>query len=185
VARAITPDYALGGHTASLGLCWLPRYPSGFSGRDGDRVSTVLEPQQAERRSLCWLPFSRTGRPCCLGHPDRFPGDDVRTPSGRRVGVVIGHDKSLCVAVCCRSGGLARHCRAITRATQGNSLSPHLQIHAWTPSVDPHKAGSRKGMACRNLAELRTVSFGALNRSSGQWLRAALASVRPIGTRAA
>ena len=24
VARAIQPDYALGGHTASLGLCWLP-----------------------------------------------------------------------------------------------------------------------------------------------------------------
>ena len=24
VASAITPDYALGGHTASLGLCWLP-----------------------------------------------------------------------------------------------------------------------------------------------------------------
>src|SRR5580698_9697252 len=24
VATAITPDYALGGHTASLGLCWLP-----------------------------------------------------------------------------------------------------------------------------------------------------------------
>jgi hypothetical protein len=25
VAQAITPDYALGGHTASLGLCWMPR----------------------------------------------------------------------------------------------------------------------------------------------------------------
>ncbi len=24
VAKAITPDYALGGHTASLGLCWMP-----------------------------------------------------------------------------------------------------------------------------------------------------------------
>ena len=24
VATALTPDYALGGHTASLGLCWLP-----------------------------------------------------------------------------------------------------------------------------------------------------------------
>jgi len=24
VAKALTPDYALGGHTASLGLCWLP-----------------------------------------------------------------------------------------------------------------------------------------------------------------
>ena len=24
VAKALTPDYALGGHTASLGLCWMP-----------------------------------------------------------------------------------------------------------------------------------------------------------------
>ncbi len=24
VAKAIKPDYALGGHTASLGLCWMP-----------------------------------------------------------------------------------------------------------------------------------------------------------------
>src|SRR6202451_4681467 len=31
VATAITPDYALGGHTASLGLCWLAaRPPPGF-----------------------------------------------------------------------------------------------------------------------------------------------------------
>ena len=36
VARAITPDYALGGHTASLGLCWvpegmLPGFPDGMA----------------------------------------------------------------------------------------------------------------------------------------------------------
>ena len=24
VAKALQPDYALGGHTASLGLCWMP-----------------------------------------------------------------------------------------------------------------------------------------------------------------
>src|SRR5258708_24055271 len=31
VARALTPDYALGGHTASLGLCWVPAgTPPGF-----------------------------------------------------------------------------------------------------------------------------------------------------------
>ncbi len=34
VTKAITSDYALGGHTASLGLCWmpagtLPGYPDG------------------------------------------------------------------------------------------------------------------------------------------------------------
>ena len=36
VARAKTPDYALGGHTASLGLCWvpegtLPGFPAGMA----------------------------------------------------------------------------------------------------------------------------------------------------------
>src|SRR5882757_6230536 len=36
VAKAITPDYALGGHTASLGLCWmpagtLPGFPEGMA----------------------------------------------------------------------------------------------------------------------------------------------------------
>jgi glucose/arabinose dehydrogenase len=36
VAKAIRPDYALGGHTASLGLCWLPAgtlpgYPDGMT----------------------------------------------------------------------------------------------------------------------------------------------------------
>ena len=46
VARAITPDYALGGHTASLGLCWLPAgtlpgFPEGMViGQHG-----LLEPQ--------------------------------------------------------------------------------------------------------------------------------------------
>ena len=36
VATAITPDFALGGHTASLGLCWapagtLPGFPEGMA----------------------------------------------------------------------------------------------------------------------------------------------------------
>ena len=50
VAKAITPDYALGGHTASLGLCWLPagRLP-GFPGWHGHRTARIVEPQQAER----------------------------------------------------------------------------------------------------------------------------------------
>jgi glucose/arabinose dehydrogenase len=35
VAKAITPDYALGGHTASLGLCWVP---AGSQQRPSDAV---------------------------------------------------------------------------------------------------------------------------------------------------
>ena len=50
VARAITPDYALGGHTASLGLCWLPAgTPARLSRGHGHRAARLLEPQHAER----------------------------------------------------------------------------------------------------------------------------------------
>ena len=50
VARALQPDFALGGHTASLGLCWVPAGTlPGFPDGDGDRAARVVEPQHAER----------------------------------------------------------------------------------------------------------------------------------------
>ena len=50
VANAITPDYALGGHTASLGLCWLPEGTlPGIPGRHGHRPARLVEPQHAQR----------------------------------------------------------------------------------------------------------------------------------------
>ena len=50
VAKAITPDYALGGHTASLGLCWLPAGAlPGLSRGHGDRPARLVEPQHARR----------------------------------------------------------------------------------------------------------------------------------------
>ena len=50
VAKAITPDYALGGHTASLGLCWLPAGTlPGFPDGMVDRAARLLEPQQTQR----------------------------------------------------------------------------------------------------------------------------------------
>ncbi len=50
VAKAITPDYALGGHTASLGpVLDAGRHVSRFSGRHGDRAARLLESQHLER----------------------------------------------------------------------------------------------------------------------------------------
>jgi glucose/arabinose dehydrogenase len=47
VAKAITPDYALGGHTASLLAAG--RHTSRFPGWHGDRSTWLLEPQQVEQ----------------------------------------------------------------------------------------------------------------------------------------
>ena len=75
VAKAITPDYALGGHTASLGLCWLPAGTlPGLPGRHGDRPARLLEPQQAQRlqgdlRAVQQRPPVRAA----ARHPDGLP----------------------------------------------------------------------------------------------------------------
>ena len=89
VARALTPDYALGGHTASLGLCWLPAGTlPGFPRRHGDRPARLLEPQHAQRlqgdlRAVRERPPVRPA----ARHPDGLPAPDetrVLRPPGRR-----------------------------------------------------------------------------------------------------
>ena len=55
VAQAITPDYALGGHTASLGLCWLPAgtlagFPDGTA--IGEHGSSAVIPAAFTRAPL-------------------------------------------------------------------------------------------------------------------------------------
>src|SRR3954453_1532783 len=63
VAKAITPDYALGGHTASLGLCWmpagtLPGFPDGMAiGQHGSWNRSTLSGYK-----LVFVPFAN-GRP--------------------------------------------------------------------------------------------------------------------------
>jgi glucose/arabinose dehydrogenase len=63
VATAITPDYALGGHTASLGLCWvpagtLPGFPDGMAiGQHGSWNRSKLSGYK-----LVFIPFEN-GRP--------------------------------------------------------------------------------------------------------------------------
>jgi len=101
VAKAITPDFALGGHTASLGLCWmpagtLPGYPYGMAvGQHGSWNRSTLSGYR-----VVFVPFV-DGRP--TGTPrdilTGFLAPDERESYGRPVGVAIGPDgKSLLVA---------------------------------------------------------------------------------------
>jgi glucose/arabinose dehydrogenase len=100
VARAITPDYALGGHTASLGLCWmpsgtLPGFPDGMViGQHGSWNRSTLSGYK-----VVFVPFTN-GRP---SGPARdilsgFLAPDERESYGRPVGVTLGPDGSLLVA---------------------------------------------------------------------------------------
>ena len=100
VATAITPDYALGGHTASLGLCWLPAgtlpgFPDGMAiGQHGSWNRSTLSGYK-----VVFVPFAN-------GRPDGPPRDiltgflapDELTAYGRPVGVAIGPDGSVLVA---------------------------------------------------------------------------------------
>jgi glucose/arabinose dehydrogenase len=100
VATAITPDYALGGHTASLGLCWLPAgtlpgFPDGMAiGQHGSWNRSKLSGYK-----LVFVPFEN-GRPS--GPPrdilSGFLAPDERESYGRPVGVTIGPDGSVLMA---------------------------------------------------------------------------------------
>jgi glucose/arabinose dehydrogenase len=100
VATALTPDYALGGHTASLGLCWLPAgtlpgFPDGMAiGQHGSWNRSRLSGYK-----VVFVPFA-DGRPA--GPPrdilTGFLAPDEKVSYGRPVGVTIGPDRSLLVA---------------------------------------------------------------------------------------
>ena len=100
VAKALTPDFALGGHTASLGLCWhpagtLPGFPDGMIiGQHGSWNRSTLSGYK-----VVFVPFEN-GKPA---GPVRdilsgFLSPDERVSYGRPVGVAIGPDGSLLVA---------------------------------------------------------------------------------------
>lgn len=100
VAKAITPDFALGGHTASLGLCWmpagtLPGFPDGMViGQHGSWNRSKLSGYR-----VVFVPFAN-GLPS--GHPrdilSGFLAADEKVSYGRPVGVTLGPDRSLLVA---------------------------------------------------------------------------------------
>jgi hypothetical protein len=100
VSKAIKPDYALGGHTASLGLCWLPGgtlpgFPDGMViGQHGSWNRSTLSGYK-----LVFIPFEN-GRPS--GPPrdilSGFLAPDEKVSYGRPVGVALGPDGSLLMA---------------------------------------------------------------------------------------
>jgi glucose/arabinose dehydrogenase len=100
VARAITPDYALGGHTASLGLCWMPEgalpgFPAGMAiGQHGSWNRSTLSGYR-----VVFVPFA-DGRP---SGPPRdvltgFLAPDEKVSYGRPVGVALAPGGGLLVA---------------------------------------------------------------------------------------
>ncbi len=101
VATAKTPDYALGGHTASLGLCWMPG--GTLPGFDEDGM--VIGQHGSWNRStlsgykVVFIPFAN-GRPS--GPPrdilSGFLAPDEKVSYGRPVGVTLGPNNSLLVA---------------------------------------------------------------------------------------
>lgn len=101
VSKALTPDYALGGHTACLGLAWvpagtLPGIPPGMAiGQHGSWNRATLSGYR-----VILVPFEG-GRP--KGEPivllSGFLSEDEKWAYGRPVGVTVGADKkSLLVA---------------------------------------------------------------------------------------
>ncbi len=100
VAGSVQPDFALGGHTASLGLCWmpagtLPGFPDGMViGQHGSWNRSKLSGYR-----VVFVPFEN-GKPS--GRPrdilTGFLAPDEKVSYGRPVGVTIGPDKSLLVA---------------------------------------------------------------------------------------
>ncbi|MBS3847504.1 MULTISPECIES: sorbosone dehydrogenase family protein [Devosia] len=97
VASASAPDYALGGHTASLGLCWLPEntlpgLPAGMViGQHGSWNRSKLSGYK-----FILVPFAD-------GHPQGAPidlltgflADDEKFSRGRPVGVALAKDGAL------------------------------------------------------------------------------------------
>ncbi len=100
VAASIKPDYALGGHTASLGLCWLPAGTlPGFGegmviGQHGSWNRSKLSGYK-----VIFVPFAH-GKPSGTARDilTDFLSADEKHSYGRPVGVAIAADGALLVA---------------------------------------------------------------------------------------
>jgi len=100
VASALQPDYALGGHTASLGLCWLPEgtlpgFPAGMAiGQHGSWNRSKLSGYK-----LVFVAFEE-GKP--VGMPrdilTDFLSPDEKYSYGRPVGVALAADGAVLLA---------------------------------------------------------------------------------------
>jgi hypothetical protein len=94
------PDYALGGHTASLGLCWLPEgtlpgFPAGMAiGQHGSWNRSTLSGYK-----LTFVAFAN-GKPTGLPRDilTDFLSDDEKYAFGRPVGVALAADNAVLMA---------------------------------------------------------------------------------------
>jgi glucose/arabinose dehydrogenase len=128
VAKAIPPDYALGAHTASLGLCWsarsqLPDFQHGmFVGQHGS-----WNRKQFSGYKVVFVPFAQ-GKPA--GVPvDVLSGflDARQRALGRPVGVAIDRAGALLVAD--DVGGVVwRVTRAAHEPTAANTAAKEFRI---------------------------------------------------------
>ena len=134
VAQALTPDYALGGHTASLGLCRLPAgtlpgFPDGMA--IGQRGSWNRSKLNGYRVVFVPVTNGRTSGPprdILAG----FLAPNERESYGRPVGVAIGPDyASLLVAedagdvIWRGNGGLSPSC-SLDELYQRFLVIPHV-----------------------------------------------------------
>ena len=100
VASAQAPDYALGGHTASLGLCWLPEgtlpgFPAGMAiGQHGSWNRSKLSGYK-----LAFVGFEN-GKPTGLPREilTGFLSADEKYSYGRPVGVALAADGAVLMA---------------------------------------------------------------------------------------
>lgn len=100
VASALQPDFALGGHTASLGLCWLPEgtlpgFPAGMAiGQHGSWNRSKLSGYK-----LAFVPFV-DGKPSGLPREilTGFLSPDEKYSFGRPVGVALASDGAVLMA---------------------------------------------------------------------------------------
>jgi hypothetical protein len=100
VASALAPDFALGGHTASLGLCWLPEgtlpgFPAGMAiGQHGSWNRSKLSGYK-----LAFVPF-QNGKPTGLPREilSGFLSPDEKYSYGRPVGVALAADGAVLMA---------------------------------------------------------------------------------------
>jgi len=106
VAKALTPDYASGGHAASLGLRWpLPGTLPGFA--DGTAIGQhgSWNRSKLSGYKLVFVPFTngrRSGAPRDIR--SGFLAPDAKQSYGRPVGLTIGPAMTRAIPATGRSG---------------------------------------------------------------------------------
>lgn len=143
VARALVPDYALGPHTASLGLAWSagnslpPVYANGmFIGQHG---SWNRKPHSGYK--VIFVPFEASGKPQVAQPVDVLTGflDDKERARGRPVGVAL--DKLGALLVADDVANAIWRVTALPGATASAAVPPSAPA-ATSPAVAPATAPS-------------------------------------------